>query len=159
MWARISVVQRNLKQFPIQSYIRKFTEPLIEKQKSIMSGTSVTDIANQLNIITGYHHVERRKNSVLQKDLQLQQKKDDFLKSKLRYEDLIDERRKCQQDLDSLRDRKNSLSDADITRITELYRLSLSLDKQEKQAKEMYKTSTEQYERAQNDYLSYSMLM
>ncbi|OAJ44000.1 hypothetical protein BDEG_27302 [Batrachochytrium dendrobatidis JEL423] len=111
-------------------------------------------LAALLNRFTGYDKVELRKSRVDEKDKALIRFKADAGQAKLQYEETIDERRRTQKELNSLLQRKDSWLDMDITRFTELYRKDLSLEQSETAAQGSYKLATEQFEKAQVEYLS-----
>ncbi|KAI9101999.1 mitochondrial distribution and morphology family 33, partial [Phlyctochytrium arcticum] len=107
-----------------------------------------------LNTATGYSVVQECKNRVNAKDAALNTARERSDVAKRAYESMIDERRKCQRELNSLLQRKDSWLDSDITRFTELYRKDLNMEQSEVQAKQEYKDSIESFERCHREYLN-----
>ncbi|RKO87697.1 mitochondrial distribution and morphology family 33, partial [Blyttiomyces helicus] len=107
-----------------------------------------------LNKATGYSVVQACKNRVLEKDAELNNARHRADAAKLAYETHIEQRRKCQRELNSLLQRKDSWLDSDITRFTELYRKDLSLEQNELAAKLEYKNAGESFERCHREYLN-----
>ncbi|KAJ3186332.1 sensitivity to high expression protein she9 [Gaertneriomyces sp. JEL0708] len=111
-------------------------------------------LAELINTLTGYSHVQECKNRVLQKDADLNAARERSDASKRLYEQTIDERRKCQRELNSLLQRKDSWLDSDITRFTELYRKDLNLEQSENQARNEHQAATEAFDRCHREYLN-----
>ncbi|KAJ3037451.1 sensitivity to high expression protein she9 [Rhizophlyctis rosea] len=107
-----------------------------------------------LNTATGYSVVQDCKNRVLAKDAELNAARERSDQAKTTYERTIEERRKCQKELNSLLQRKDSWLDTDITRFTELYRRDLNLEQSETTAKQDYKAAIENFERCHREYLN-----
>ncbi|KAJ1340580.1 hypothetical protein BSLG_004674 [Batrachochytrium salamandrivorans] len=118
----------------LSPYVHRIRSDLsIVKANLINQSGTLTALLNKL---TGYDQVERRKN-----------------RAKLNYEETIDDRRRTQRELNSLLQRKDSWLDTDITRFTELYRRDLALEQSETTAQTAYKIASEQFEKAQVEYL------
>ena len=79
-------------------------------------------ISDIFNSLTGYHAVQERKDRVAELDQHLMQSRTDVARLKLAYEDVIQERKTCSRELNSLLQRKNAWTEADVTRFTTLYR-------------------------------------
>ncbi|KAJ3055416.1 sensitivity to high expression protein she9 [Rhizophlyctis rosea] len=112
------------------------------------------EISSMLNTATGYSVVQDCKNRVLAKDAELNSARERSDHAKNLYERNIEDRRKCQKELNSLLQRKDSWLDADITRFTELYRRDLSLEQAEGAAKKDYDAAVENFERCHREYLN-----
>ncbi|KAJ3103738.1 hypothetical protein HDU97_009912 [Phlyctochytrium planicorne] len=109
---------------------------------------------NKTQHLTGYDQIEERKNVVAAKDLELHQKRDALQKAKYTYENSIDERRKCQREINSLLQVSMLTdSDTDVVRFTELYRKDLGLEQSENVAKQSYRQASEDFERIHLDFL------
>jgi sensitive to high expression protein 9 len=115
---------------------------------------SFWNAGSTLNKVTGYDLVQERKNRVLEKDKDVIQKREEFKLAKEEYERLIELGKQMQRDLDHLRERKRIQSIDDINQITKLYESLLSIESQEKDAKEKYQKATEGFEKAQVEYLN-----
>ncbi|KNC97478.1 uncharacterized protein SPPG_07394 [Spizellomyces punctatus DAOM BR117] len=111
-------------------------------------------LSDLLNTLTGYSVVQECKNRVLAKDNELNVARERSDMAKRAYEQTIEERRKCQRELNSLLQRKDTWLDSDITRFTELYRKDLNLEQSESQAKQEYKDAVEGFEKCHRDYLN-----
>ncbi|TPX68683.1 hypothetical protein SpCBS45565_g02903 [Spizellomyces sp. 'palustris'] len=128
-------------------------------------------LSDLLNTLTGYSIVQECKNRVLAKDTELNVARERSDMAKRAYEQTIEERRKCQRELNSLLQvdifanqnsdeahhlpsRKDTWLDSDITRFTELYRKDLNLEQSESQAKQEYKDAVEGFEKCHRDYLN-----
>jgi sensitive to high expression protein 9 len=115
--------------------------------------TSFWNAGTTINKVIGYDLVEKLKVSVFIKEQQVVAKKNEFITSKSDYELIIEQTRQCQKDIDHLRDRKMKSID-EITKITKLYEKQLALEEEEVKAKNRYKQATDQFEKAQMEYLS-----
>ena len=107
-----------------------------------------------LNTATGYHLVEARKRSVLEKEGLIDKARLQAYTAKIKYEEAIEERRRCQKDINSLMQRKDSWSTADVSLFTELYRKEIALEQQELGFKQEQAKYFEHLEKAQADYLA-----
>jgi sensitive to high expression protein 9 len=116
--------------------------------------TSIWNASLTIDKITGYDVVKHRKNRVLEQDQNVTRCKNEFTIAKQEYERLIELGRQTQRDLDHLRERKRIQSFDDINQITKLYETLLSLETQEKNAKERYTNATRAFEKSQVDYLN-----
>ncbi|TPX36365.1 hypothetical protein SmJEL517_g01552 [Synchytrium microbalum] len=114
----------------------------------------IPKISESLNAVTGYAAVNKLKEKVLQKDAELNSKKQLLEAARKRYEDLIDSRNKMQRELTGLIDRRDSWMNTDIDRYTHLFKQNLSLEKEEAAAKSQYKAATESMETTQAELLS-----
>lgn len=88
-------------------------------------------IQQAINQITGYDSCERLKELVLQKDLEYGQMKEKTNSSRLVYFQTIDERAKCQRELNTLLQRKHVWTEDDVNRFTELYKNEMRLESSE----------------------------
>ncbi|KAI8921544.1 Mdm33 family-domain-containing protein [Entophlyctis helioformis] len=140
--------------------VLKQLDPWIQNVRSRLSTSQdsladhLKNASNILNQLTGYEVVERRKLRVMEHSDRLEKSKEEARRAKLFFEETIDERRKCQRELNSLLQRKDSWTDTDITRFTELYRRDLSLEQLETTAQASYKSATEIFEKNQVEFLS-----
>lgn len=107
-----------------------------------------------LNRVTGFHSVEERKNEVILKDEILQEAKLNANQTKKSYDLHVEDRLKCQKDLNALMQRKDSWNEGDITSFTELYRKDLSFELHEEELKSRYKNAARLFDGAQEDYLA-----
>ncbi|KAJ3021590.1 UNVERIFIED_CONTAM: sensitivity to high expression protein she9 [Siphonaria sp. JEL0065] len=111
-------------------------------------------VSEFLNAATGYDAVVERKQRVEKKDLELKDAMRFLDQAKLKYEESIDDRRRCQKEINSLLQRKDSWVDEDIHRFTELYRKDLTLEATETSTKQAYKQTSDQYEVIHQEYLN-----
>ncbi|KAL2914491.1 sensitivity to high expression protein she9 [Polyrhizophydium stewartii] len=140
--------------------LRQSIKPLLGRLRTELAVTKdnlvdrVHAASVMLNRLTGYDSVEMRKQRVAEKDETLNLIKEDARRAKVHYEETIDDRRRVQRELNSLLQRKDTWSDTDITRFTELYRKDLALEQLESTAQGSYKLATEMFEKAQVEYLA-----
>ncbi|KAJ3012893.1 UNVERIFIED_CONTAM: DEAH-box RNA helicase prp16 [Siphonaria sp. JEL0065] len=131
-------------------------------------------VSEFLNAATGYDAVVERKQRVEKKDLELKDAMRSLDQAKLKYEESIDDRRRCQKEINSLLQRKDSwgtalktviahdiakltifqLVNEDIHRFTDLYRKDLTLEATETSTKQAYKQASDQYEIIHQEYLN-----
>ncbi|KAJ3116916.1 sensitivity to high expression protein she9 [Nowakowskiella sp. JEL0407] len=107
-----------------------------------------------LNTITGFDSVEHLKSRVNEKDLELKEKKLKLDQVKQEFEQIIDARRVCQMEMNSLLQRKHSWVEGDADRLGELHRRELSLEQAEKKSKIDNLTAAEAFDRCHVEYLS-----
>lgn len=88
-------------------------------------------IQQAINQITGYDSCERLKDLVLQKDHEYSLMKEKTYNSRLSYFQAIDERAKCQRELNTLLQRKHVWTEDDVNRFTELYKNEMRLESSE----------------------------
>jgi sensitive to high expression protein 9 len=110
-------------------------------------------ITQNFNDMTGYTQVLKAKEKVTQADQHLTQFKQSLADSKAQVDQLVDQRRKTQLQINTLLQRKDAWTDLDIERFTELYRSDLSLDVDEQKAKQGYTKASEDFEKAHTLYL------
>ncbi|KAI8816864.1 Mdm33 family-domain-containing protein [Fimicolochytrium jonesii] len=142
---------------PVVSLVTRSTTAIQSQAAATASHLTrilLPNLSTHLNTLTGYSVVARAKQRVLEKDDQLNDAKRRSDTAKKGYETMIEERRKCQRELNSLLQRKDTWLDSDITRFTELYRKDLSLEQAETGAKVEYKDAVEEFERAHREYLN-----
>lgn len=116
---------------------------------------SLDAVASALNNATGFAAVEQLKSRVLEKDALVAACRTEARLARLRYDDAVDARRRCQTHLTRLLQRKDAWDDGDITQFTELYRGELRLETDEQQAKVHAKNAADALDAAQADYLAY----
>ncbi|KAJ3266723.1 sensitivity to high expression protein she9 [Chytriomyces hyalinus] len=107
-----------------------------------------------MNKVTGYDSVVERKMRVEAKGNQLKDASRSLEDAKIKYEESIDERRRCQKEINSLLQRKDSWIDQDILQFTTLYRKDHTLEAKETDTKVAYKAASAQYDTINTDYLS-----
>lgn len=95
-----------------------------------------TQEANRiLNQLTGYEECERLRLAVITAGQDFQKLKDDLRSSRTAFDIAIQSRSQCQKELNALLQRKQSWSDEDLLRFTELYRREMRLEQGEAEAK------------------------
>lgn len=92
-------------------------------------------VSQLINQATGYETCERLKRVVQEADRDFQRLKDELHHARATFEVAIQSRSQCQKDLNSLLQRKQSWSDEDLHRFTELYRKEMRLEQGEAEAK------------------------
>ncbi|KAJ3217499.1 WD repeat-containing protein 27 [Dinochytrium kinnereticum] len=140
--------------FEDRTYLKKakrFTRKGRKNSTLAVTIQKLTDVwipqtSELINRVTGYSDIEERKKVVRDKDLELATKRKVLEQSKRTYESSIDDRRKCQKEINSLLQRKDAWIDTDVIRFTELYRKDMALEQTENQAKQAYKTASEDFE-------------
>ncbi|KAJ3022947.1 sensitivity to high expression protein she9 [Thoreauomyces humboldtii] len=142
---------------PVSAAIERSTTALQANAQAAyahVSSSVLPKIAEHLNTLTGYSVVQECKTRVVEKDRQLNLARDRSDASKRAYETTIEERRKCQRELNSLLQRKDTWLDSDITRFTELYRKDLSFEQAENSAKLEHKHAAEDFDKSHREYLN-----
>ncbi|TPX62072.1 hypothetical protein PhCBS80983_g00634 [Powellomyces hirtus] len=142
---------------PVTAYMDRSTTAMQQsasKAYDHVSTTVLPKISETLNLLTGYSVVQECKQRVLEKDAQLNEARDRSDAAKRAYETMIEERRKCQRELNSLLQRKDTWLDSDITRFTELYRKDLNFEQSETHAKLEYKNAAEDFDKCHREYLN-----
>ncbi|KAI8612563.1 Mdm33 family-domain-containing protein [Chytriomyces sp. MP71] len=127
------------------------------QSSSVVRGAAATyapQLAALVNKVTGYDAVQDRKARVEIKSDQLALATRALDDAKRQYEDAIDERRRCQKEINSLLQRKDSWIDQDISQFTTLYRKDHTLESQETSTKASYKTASTTYDALNAEYLS-----
>ncbi|KAI9197052.1 Mdm33 family-domain-containing protein, partial [Polychytrium aggregatum] len=125
----------------------------VDQALEALKNDTLPKLTRHINSLTGYAEVEQRKKLVLEKEQIVGQRRQEMEETKRVYESTVDEHERCQQEIISLQQRKDSWQDDDITRVTFLYRKDKSLEQAEAAAKEAHHLATEAFERAQIDYL------
>ena len=95
-----------------------------------------SEIQSFLNTATGYDACEKLKNDVLQKDQLYSELKEKTQTSRLNYFQTIDDRAKCQRELNTLLQRKHVWTEDDVNRFTELYKNEMRLEGSESSLKQ-----------------------
>lgn len=85
----------------------RLTNPLQSARNALNTlnsrlSTPIVSAQTTFNTLTGYASVEQKKLSVLAKDLDVKRSKELAQKAKVAYEECIEERRRCQKDLNAL---------------------------------------------------------
>ena len=93
------------------------------------------EINRIINQITGYESCGRLRMAVIAADEEFQRLKDQLRNSRISFDSAIANRSQCQKELNSLLQRKQSWSDEDLMRFTELYRKEMRLEACEAEAK------------------------
>ncbi|KAJ3238586.1 hypothetical protein HDU81_007506 [Chytriomyces hyalinus] len=146
---------------PIKPDIPKSTQPIKptpKKQTQSLIHTFnqqyLPALSEFMNKVTGYDSVVERKLRVEVKGNQLKDASRTLEDAKFKYEESIDERRRCQKEINSLLQRKDSWIDQDILQFTTLYRKDHTLEAKETETKVAYKAASVQYDTINTDYLS-----
>ncbi|KAJ3288654.1 sensitivity to high expression protein she9 [Blyttiomyces sp. JEL0837] len=126
----------------------------IPPQLSKKVNETLSQVSHVFNTITGYSHVERRKKKVQEIDEGLNAARKHVASTKREYESVIDERRKCQREINSLLQRKDTWLDTDVVRFTELYRKDLMLEQEESNAKSQFSLANEKFDQLHSDFLT-----
>lgn len=92
-------------------------------------------VGQLINQVTGYETCERLRRGVQEADCDFQRLKDELHQARHTFAVAIQSRSQCQKDLNSLLQRKQSWSDEDLHRFTELYRKEMRLEQGEAEAK------------------------
>lgn len=101
----------------------------------VSASRSVNSIQRLINQATGYDSCEKLKDAVLQRDRDYTALKEHATSTKHNYYKSIDERAKCQRELNALLQRKHLWTEEDVNRFTELYKNEMRLESAEMQGK------------------------
>jgi sensitive to high expression protein 9 len=107
------------------------------------------------NKVTGYTEILERKARVSAKGEEVARLRSALKEAKVVYEGSIEDRRKCQKEINSLLQRKDVWIDSDVIRFTELFKRDLTLEQHESAAKSMYKSASDHFEQSQIEFLKY----
>ncbi|KAI8841446.1 Mdm33 family-domain-containing protein [Chytriomyces cf. hyalinus JEL632] len=135
---------------PIKAAPKQHTQSLVHT----FNQEYLPALSTFMNKVTGYDSVVERKMRVEAKGNQLKDASRSLEDAKVKYEDSIDERRRCQKEINSLLQRKDSWIDQDILQFTTLYRKDHTLEAKETDTKVAYKAASVQYDTINTDYLS-----
>ncbi|KAJ1643844.1 sensitivity to high expression protein she9, partial [Dispira simplex] len=91
--------------------------------------------AKTLNLITGYHHIEKLKQQVFAKETEFIASRTALDEAKVQHEQASTQRTRCQREINNLLQRKHLWTDADVTQFTELYRNEHNNEQSEAKAK------------------------
>jgi Fe2+ transport system protein B len=96
---------------------------------------SVNSPTELLNTLTGYDICERLRRQVIKTDQELEELRQKLRDSRRSYFRAITDRSHCQKEINGLLQRKNTWSDHELNRFTELYRNEMRLEQEESAAK------------------------
>ncbi|KAJ3397022.1 sensitivity to high expression protein she9 [Lobulomyces angularis] len=130
--------------------------PQLEASNSVayLNNTLLPKLSEKINSVTGYDKLDKLKFSVQKRDQELFEAKKLFQIAKKNYEEVIEKRRKSQEQMTSLHQRKDSWTDSDLNLFTELYRKSINLEQEEINAKQDYQLKNDEFETAHVKYLN-----
>ncbi|KAI8801969.1 Mdm33 family-domain-containing protein [Cladochytrium replicatum] len=133
-------------------------EPISSQEQPLSTSVklqrALDDATQTLNVLTGYSSVEKLKQRVLERDQQLKEKRLNLQASKDAYERTVEDRSRCQSEINSLLQRKSSWVPDDANRFGDLARRELDLEQRERRAKTEYDNATDGFELAHVEYLS-----
>ncbi|KAJ1968444.1 tyrosyl-tRNA synthetase [Dispira parvispora] len=92
-------------------------------------------VAKTLNLITGYHHIEKLKQQVFTKEAEFIASRTALDEARVQHEQTATQRARCQREINNLLQRKHLWTDADVTQFTELYRNEHNNEQSETKAK------------------------
>ncbi|CDK25003.1 unnamed protein product [Kuraishia capsulata CBS 1993] len=101
--------------------------------------TSLKFASRLVNDVTGYTKIEQLKQSIVQREEQLQRIRAQIQDSKAAHETAVSERVASQKEVNALLERKHSWSTEDLERFTELYRDDHSLEQTVKETADAVK--------------------
>lgn len=107
-------------------------KPIIWKDKL---DALTNQMSQLLNRATGYEIVEGLRDRVLQSQREYAQLREALLTARASHGKAIEERSRCQKELNGLLQRKPSWTVEDVSRFTELYRREIALEAEEATAK------------------------
>lgn len=124
----------------VQGSIEVVSLRVRERARQLLQGTDgnnefVHRVSQVINQVTGYETCERLKKIVQETDCDFQRLKDELYQARSTFDVAIQSRSQCQKDLNSLLQRKQTWSDEDLHRFTELYRREMRLEQGEAEAK------------------------
>lgn len=134
--------------------VRSFARSKLSQFYTWLWTTVVPQVSKLFNELTGYSAVQKTKERVLQLDDELASAKLYARNSKLAYEKIVEDRHKVQRELSSLLQRKDTWTDHDITRFTEVYRKDVNFEHEELDAKKEQKKAANEFDEYHRLYLN-----